>query len=192
MSRGMQGELLKVLQQDTEKWAQCKRLFRVREFAAGSTLLREGDVSRTMYFIKRGCLRLWFNKEGKDITFQFFFENQGVSSFESFFAGKPSIFSLESIEPTIAATISRGNWDTMLTVYPALKESFQEVLIERMGTYARLFLSMIKNSPRERYEALVRERPDILQRVPQRYIASYLGITPVSLSRIRGRIHRKH
>jgi CRP-like cAMP-binding protein len=60
-----------------------------------------------------------------------------------------------------------------------------------MEDCGRLFLSRIKDSPRERYEELLREHPEIVRRIPQHYIASYLGITPVSLSRIRNRIHRK-
>jgi CRP-like cAMP-binding protein len=65
---------------------------------ARTILLREGEVARQAYYIRQGCLRLWFNDNGKDITFQFFFENQGVSSIESFRTGRPSLFNLETIE----------------------------------------------------------------------------------------------
>ena len=186
----MLSRMIERMKRDAKRWEQCKALFRTQTFPAKTVLLGEGEIARTMYIVREGCLRLWFNKEGEDITFQFFFENQAVSSFESFFGDQPSIFTLESIEPTTAITISRGDWGTLYDIYPELQESFHEILIQRMGSYAKLFLSMIKNTPRERYEALQKEQPEILRRVSQRYIASYLGITPVSLSRIRGRIAR--
>jgi predicted nucleic acid-binding protein len=68
-----------------------------------------------------------------------------------------------------------------------MKEGFQELLFQRFRNYAQLFLSRIKDTPRERYDDLIKYHPEIIKRVPQHYIASYLGITPISLSRIRNR-----
>ncbi len=68
-----------------------------------------------------------------------------------------------------------------------IRKEYEEKLIERFHVYQQLFLSRIKNTPQQRYEELLKEYPGIVQRVPQHYIASYLGITPVSLSRIRSR-----
>lgn len=179
------------LRRDPVVWEQCQSLFKVKEFPARSTLLREGEVARHMYFVKRGCLRLWFNKGGKDITVQFFVENQAVSSLESFLRRTESMFSIESVEPSTVALIRRDDWERLFLLAPSLKDGLLELVIQRMENYAQLFLSRIKDSPRERYEALSLERPDLIQRVPQHYIASYLGITPVSLSRIRNRISKK-
>ena len=89
------------------------------------------------------------------------------------------------------AVLGRQDWDRVHEAYPNLRDSFQQIVLARMENYGRLFLSRIKDSPRERYEELLREHPEIVRRIPQHYIASYLGITPVSLSRIRNRIHRK-
>ena len=191
MSKGgfeMLSKIMHALQQDAAKWKQCESLFEKIELPSKTTLLCEGDTAARMYIVKKGCLRLWFNHDGKDITFQFFFENQAVSSFESFFGDQPSIFSLESIESTIAVAVTRENWERLFSIYPHLKDEFHKLLLQRMGIYARLFLSRIKDTPQERYEALQREHPEILRRIPQHYIASYLGITPVSLSRIRRRL----
>lgn len=187
----MLSKALHELQSDRAKWERCKGFFKVLKIPAKTCLLCEGEVARFMYFVKEGCLRLWFNKDGKDVTFQFFLENQAVSSLESFLGGGPSLFSLESIEPTSATRIDRHGWDRVLEVYPNLRDLFQHIVFARMESYARLFLSRIKDSPRERYEELQREHPEMVRRIPQHYIASYLGITPVSLSRIRHRMHRK-
>jgi len=163
-------------------------LFKEKSIGAKTTLLLEGEMARYMYFIREGCLRLWFNKDGKDITFQFFFENQAVSSIESFIDGKPSLFSLESIEPSRIIAVSKKDFSQMLQDLPELNENFQKIVIQRLGHYARLFLSRIKDSPMERYIDLVNNHPHVADRVPQHYIASYLGITAVSLSRLKKRL----
>jgi CRP-like cAMP-binding protein len=187
----MLADAFRDMQADPAKWDRCKGFFEVQTIPARTSLLREGEVARTMYFVKQGCLRLWFNKDGKDITFQFFMEGSGVSSIESFLRGQPSLFSLESVEPTTVVTVSRAHWDRLHEIYPQLRERFVQVALRRMEDYGRLFLSRIKDSPAERYQALVREHPEMVRRIPQHFIASYLGITPVSLSRIRARLHRK-
>jgi CRP-like cAMP-binding protein len=179
--------LIHTIEHDETNRDKFMELFQEKEIASKTTLLKEGEISNYMYFIKKGCLRLWFNNEGDDITFQFFFEDQGVSSFESFFERKPSLFTLESIEPATVVTLTRTGFDLLVSYYPELKDEFYKILIQRMGNYAKLFLSRIKNNPQERYQELLHEHPEILQRVAQHYIASYLGITPISLSRIKNR-----
>lgn len=150
-------------------------------------LLEEGKIADRLYLIRKGCLRLFFYNEGKDITFQFFFEGDFVASFDSLYRRKPSLFSLESIEPTEVSTIKRDDFYHLIEQTPSLKQIYEEKLIDRFHVYQQLFLSRIKNTPQQRYEELLKEYPDIIQRVPQHYMASYLGITPVSLSRIRKR-----
>jgi CRP-like cAMP-binding protein len=150
-------------------------------------LLNEGEISKHVHFIRKGCLRQWFNKNGRDITFQFFFEGQAVASIDSFLSCQPSLLTIESIEPSVILSMSKENFDELNRIYPEVKEGFQQILLQRFRNYAQLFLSRIKDNPMERYEALLKEHPEIIKRIPQHYIASYLGITPVSLSRIRNR-----
>ena len=150
-------------------------------------LLEEGDIADRIYLIRKGCLRLFFYNEGKDITFQFFFEGDFVASFDSLYKGAPSLFSLESIEPSEVLSIKKEDFYNKIESNPSLRLLYEEKIIERFSLYQHLFLSRIKNTPQQRYEELLREYPNIIQRVPQHYIASYLGITPVSLSRIRNR-----
>ena len=175
------------LMEDQENWNEFKEFFVEKEIGARITLLNENEIARNIYFIKKGCLRIWFNNEGRDITLQFFFENQAVASIESFFSQKPSSFSIESIEPSTVMVFSKDSFDQIIQQNTLLKEQFQMFIFQRMKHYAGLFLSRIKDSPQKRYEELLRNNPEIVLRVPQHYIASYLGITPVSLSRIRNR-----
>nr|WP_233522779.1 MULTISPECIES: Crp/Fnr family transcriptional regulator [unclassified Bacteroides] len=150
-------------------------------------LLYEGKIADTLYLIRKGTLRLFFYNEGKDVTFQFFFEGDFVASFDSLYKRQPSLFSLESIESAEVIAIKREDFYNLLEQIPALRKVYEEKLIDRFHVYQQLFLSRIKNTPAQRYEELLKEYPYIIQRVPQHYIASYLGITPVSLSRIRNR-----
>jgi len=180
-------KLIDLLKKDETNWARVQDMFIEREIPSKTILLHEGEIATQFYFIKKGCLRIWFNKDGKDITFQFFFERQGVSSIDSLLNSQPSIFTIESIEPSVLITLSKDNFEQIQRFYPELKYGFQEILFQRFRNYANLFLSMIKDTPQERYEDLINNHPEIIKRVPQHYIASYLGITPISLSRIRNR-----
>lgn len=162
-------------------------LYQEQTLPARTTLLEAGKVSHNFYFIRKGCVRLWFNQDGKEITVQFFFEGQGVASIESFFQNTPSLFSIETIEPTTVWTYDKADILELMEKVPALKDELHNLIVGRLINYTHLFLSRIKDTPQQRYENLLKECPEIVKRVPQHYIASYLGITSVSLSRIRNR-----
>jgi CRP-like cAMP-binding protein len=183
----MFSHLIETIKNDPSNRVQFQDLLTEREIAPKTILLNEGTIANQVFFIKEGCLREWFNKDGKDITFQFFFEGQAVASIDSFLSHQPSLFAIESIEPSTILTLSRENFDHLQQLYPEMKEVLQKFMFQRFGNYARLFLSRIKDSPRELYADLIKNHPEIIKRVPQHYIASYLGITPISLSRIRNR-----
>jgi CRP-like cAMP-binding protein len=159
-------------------------LFKEIKIASKTKLVNEGDVIQYIYFVKKGCLRLWFNSNGDDITYQFYMENQAVSGFLD---EKKSMFTLESIEPSTIVIIKKTDFEELLVNIPVLKEEFMNYVFGRLAFYSRLFLSRIKDSPEKRYDLLFKNNPEIIERVPQHYIATYLGITPVSLSRIRNR-----
>jgi CRP-like cAMP-binding protein len=168
-------------------WQKFQHLFKEVAAPSRTILLHEGKISKKAYFIKKGCIRLWFNNNGKEVTFQFFFEGEGVSSIESFNTNQPSLFTIETIEPCILLAITKRDFEKILHESPAIKTDVQRNILERLIYYQKLFLSRIKDNPQERYTELVKTQPKILQRIPQHYIASYLGVTPVSLSRIRNR-----
>ena len=157
-------------------------------FPAKSIILKEGKVADKLYYVRSGCLRLAFNNDGKDITFQFFFPGDIVASFDSLHNGTPSLFSLESIEPSELLAIDGKALRTLIRANEAIRDEYENLLAERFHAYQQLFLSRIRNTPQQRYEELLEQNPEIVKRIPQHYIASYLGITPVSLSRIRARM----
>jgi len=180
-------QLINKLKNDSSNWTKFQTMFVEREIPSKTILLHEGEISNQIFLIKKGCLRMWFNKDGKDITFQFFFEGQAVASIDSLLSKQPSMFVIESIEPSELLVLSKENFEQLHQFYPELKEGFHGLLHQRMRNYASLFLSRIKDTPGERYNNLMKNHPEIIKRVPQHYIASYLGITPISLSRIKNR-----
>lgn len=175
-----------------EIWRPYAYLFKPKEVPARTILIREGTVSKNAYYIEKGCLRSWFNKEGRDITFQFFFEGRAVSSIESFRSHMPGLFNIETIEPSLLHVLSKNDFDFILEQSPEIKEFIEKNTFKLLTHYQRLFLSYIKDSPQQRYEELLRNSPEILRRVPQHYIASYLGISAVHLSRIRMNVMKKN
>jgi CRP-like cAMP-binding protein len=165
------------------------------EFPAKTVLLREGKIAQNYYFIERGCLRVWFDNNGRDVTFQFFFENEGVASLESFRKNIPSICTIETIEPTTVKVLRKEFFYQMINELGENAEflkALMDVSMERQRHYMNEFLSRIRDTPQQRYINLLEEKPHIIRRVPQHYIASYLGITPVHLSRIKNKLAKNN
>src|ERR1041384_4329501 len=98
---------------ETGEWSQFLYLFKEEEVRAKTVLLKEGEVSKKAFYIEKGCVRAWFHNDGKDVTFQFFFEGQGVSSIESFRTNQPSLFTIETIEPCVLRSISKTDFQTI-------------------------------------------------------------------------------
>lgn len=179
---------------DDTKWIEYVSYFHRIEVPAKTVLLNEGEVSKKIFLIEKGCIRVWFNNDGKDLTFQFFLDNGTVSSIESFRKGIPSMVSIETIEPSILWYIEKRNIDKILgeiNEIPELMNKFIDTIFERTFDYMKHFFSFIKDSPEQRYLNLIIEKPQIVRRIPQHYIASYLGISSVHLSRIKNKIARK-
>lgn len=168
-------------------WHHFSPFSKTETFPAKTILLQEGKVSRKLFFIEQGCLRTWVNSGQREITTQFFFEGSMVASIESFRTGLPGLYNIETIEPCQLQSVSHRDFEQVINDTPKLKDAMQEHLFRRLYEAQQLFFSFLKNTPQQRYAALLEHQPEILKRVPQHYIASYLGITPVSLSRIRNR-----
>lgn len=164
--------------------------FQPLEVPARHVLLCEGAVADRLYFVRQGALRAWFLHEGRERTLQFYFEGAAVSSLESFLDRQPSGLTLESLEPTTLWVLPRPAFEHLLATDADFKEWFYSLVTRRMLAYARQLSSFLRDTPEQRYHALLAEHPTWPQRVPQHYLASYLGITAVSLSRIRNRRHR--
>lgn len=161
--------------------------YEIISIPAKTILLEAGKTAQKVFFVHSGCIRQWYNANGKDITCQFFFENSPVACIESLIKSQPSEYTLETVLPSEIYVIRGEQIQKWLQSNPEQMVEIAKIALERMVHYSKLFLSRIKETPQQRYEALVKEHPEIITQIPQHYIATYLGISPVSLSRIRGR-----
>ena len=161
--------------------------FEERTVGRREVLLPAGAVADRVFYIQSGILRESFVEDGKDVTVQFFFEGQAVASIESFWKEAPSEVSIEAVEPSALKVFKKADIQAFLERHPESGIDIAKFAYSRMINYYHLFLSRIKDSPEKRYQLLLEEHPEMVARIPQHYLASYLGITPVSLSRIRAR-----
>lgn len=164
--------------------------FREKKLKKKINLLTAGKVAKEVFFIINGCMRLFYEKDGIDISAYFFTENMFAGAYDSFTTQQKSRHSIETIEDCQLLSIDYKNLQSLYEEFPKMNEFVRKVLEERFDALHQLFTSQILNSPEERYLNLLKERPDLLQRIPQHQIATFLGITPVSLSRIRKRVSK--
>ncbi len=179
---------------DEKHWNDYISCFKQIRVPAKTRLLKEGEISKKLFLIEKGCVRVWFNNNGKDVTFQFFFENSTVASIESFIKKFPTPVFIETIEPSVLWYIHKNDMDRIIEEIkniPELRDKFINAIFDRTFDYMKHFFSFIKDTPTQRYLNLLNEKPQIVQRIPQHYIASYLGVTTVHLSRIKSKLTKK-
>jgi CRP-like cAMP-binding protein len=165
--------------------------FENKEFKKKTILLNVGTVSNEVFYIMKGCIRLYCEKEGEELSTYFFTENMFAGSYDSFLSRKPSKVAIETLEECEVLVLNHKSQERLYEIFPKMNEFIRKAIELRFVLLHDLFISYLLNSPEERYLTLLNDRPELLQRIPQHQIASFLGITPVSLSRIRNRIAKK-
>lgn len=165
---------------------------RVIKVAKGCTVLRAGDVAEHLFHIDQGLLRYFYLDEatGDERTGQFFDEGGTVTDAASFLTGAVATQTIEAVEDSVLLLVPRA---ALLRAYDEdhATERFGRKMVEAgfLGSQRRA-ANLLNMSPDDRYRHYVQTRPEIVRRVPQYLLASFLGITPESLSRIRGRLAR--
>ena len=168
--------------------AEIVRNMKFRTFKKGTVLLKEGQTVKLCYFVLKGCIRQYFLVDGEEKTTSFYTEGQPVTPYEGTYKRVPSKYYLACVEDTIVTTSSPEDEAAFFEKFPHLEPVSRLAVEEELGKSQDRFTSFILNSPEERYLHLLKTRPDLLDRVPQYQLASFLGVTPESLSRIRKRI----
>lgn len=184
----IQAQLAKFIQLEPHEMAHFLSKLQAKQLKRKELLLREGAVCKHSYFINSGCLRYFHVVDGREVTGQFFFENGWYADYGSYLTGKPSDQNIEALEKTTLLVLAKTDLDQLFVDIPKF-EKFGRLMAENAFLGLRSRTEMLTNqTAEERYLNLMRERPKVMERVPQHYIASYLGIKPPSLSRIRKRI----
>jgi CRP-like cAMP-binding protein len=169
---------------------QIFEMIKIRSYKKNKVLLREGQTGHTCYFVLQGCIRQYYLMDGVEKTTNFFTEGMPITS-TFVFDNKGSMFFLVCSEDSILVEGGQAEEHLFFEQMPRMET------LNRMGVEMELqknqeaFAQFIMLGPEERYLNLLNNRPDLLDRVPQYQLASYLGITPESLSRIRKRIIKK-
>ena len=144
-----------------------------------------GHTCKTIYFINSGLARIYYFKDGTDITESFTFENNIVARIESLFTGKPSRKAIQILEDADVVAINATQLFKLYNKYPEIERLFRLIFESAYVDTVNRIEGIQFHTAEERYKTLIKEAPDVIKRVPLKYVASYLGITQVSLSRIR-------
>lgn len=144
-----------------------------------------GHTCKTIYFVKSGIARIHYYKDGTDITESFAFKNNLIARVESLFTGQPSRKAIQVLEDSEIIAINAARLFNLYDRFPEIERLFRKIFEMSYVETVNRIEGLQFHSADERYKALLKESPDVLKNIPLKHIASYLGITQVSLSRIR-------
>lgn len=165
-----------------------KSLFKEKTYRKGDFFLAEGQICKQVGFVTKGLVRYYINHDGEDKTYDFGQESNFVCNYESFLPQTPSTKSIQALED---CTILQISYDDLQVFYKSVKgaERFGRIVIEQVFMQTLQDLSSFyTDTPELRYEKFLKRHPGLLQRISQYHVASYVGVKPQSLSRIRKRI----
>jgi CRP-like cAMP-binding protein len=181
--------LRKYVQVPEEEAALILSFFKERKHKRNILLLRSGEVAHEVFFVLKGALHQFYtDEEGNERTCNFTFEQDFVTDLESFSQQTQSPSSIKTLTETTCLSIKCTDLVALMKQSAAMSEYFR-MLIERVAAKSiKRTKSLLSFSPEKQFLELIEDQPEIFQRVPQRYIAQYLGIAPESLSRIKKRL----
>ncbi len=171
-----------------EEWEIFQGCLVVKKIAKKDFYIEKGDICKDVSFINKGAFRAYYVVDGKEITSYFSFENDYVTDYESFLLKKSSLQYIQAIEDTEVLVLP---YDQMQKLYDTGSKAERYGRLVAESLFVMVYQQrneFVLYNPEERYVHLLSQRPDLFQRVPQVYIASLLGITPETLSRIRKRM----
>jgi CRP-like cAMP-binding protein len=172
-----------------EEFPACRSVMIPKRLRKGAYLAQAGEAMKYLAFVTSGCLRSYgIDKKGEEHIVQFAIEGWWITDMYSFLSGKPGEYFIDALEESDILVIDLATYENLCITVPKFERYFRILLQNNyVATYHRV-LASISMSAEERYLEMVEKHPEIIQRVAQRHIASYLGITPEALSRIRRRI----
>lgn len=180
--------LEKVAKQSDEDWEIFSSKLSRQEFPKRSLLLKTGQTEKYLSFIEKGIIRFYLPKEENDLTFSFAFAGGFVSAYDSFLLQTPSAYQVETLSATV---LWRLSYEDLQDVYTNTaignlvgRHASEDLFLKK----SKRELSLLNDTAEQRYLNLFTEQPHLLKEIPLKYIASYIGITPQALSRIRNRI----
>lgn len=169
-----------------EEFNLCKPLFSSKKLRKRQFILQEGDVCKYNIFVGKGLLRAYtIDEKGNEHILQFALEGWWTADLYSFFTGEPSLFNIEALEDSELLLITHPSWESLLTTVPAFERYFRILIQNNLIATQRRLIGSLSETAEQKYLKFTKAYPESIQRVPQHMIASYLGITRETLSRLR-------
>lgn len=171
-----------------EDWLIFSSKLTRQEISRKSSLLIAGQIENYLSFIEKGIIRLYIPGDESEVTFGFSFDNEFVSAYDSFLTRTPSAYTVEALTNTVVWCLTYAD---LQMIYKETGAGNEVGRLASEGLFLKKSareLSLLSDTAEQRYRKLFTDRPDVIKEIPLKYIASYIGITPQALSRIRKRI----
>jgi len=166
--------------------------FPSRSIKKGEYLLRPGDLTKNFFYVEKGCLRSYVtDSKGKEHVYQFAPEDWVISDEEALMENKPAILYIDAIEDSEIKVLSNPDLNEWTNLDKDAASQMIQQLQKKINTFRRRIIQLLSASAEQRYSTFIKTYPNLAQRIPQKMIASYLGITPESLSRVRKELSEK-
>jgi len=162
-----------------------------RYLKKGEVFFSEGKISTEIYYVVQGCIRLFYNVNGDEKTAFFYTDGQFICAGESYTFGVPAVENYQAIEAAEIFVFEKKKTEELLNRVPKMEIIARVATENELITSQKIIASFVTQSAEQRYVHLLSKQGALLQRVPQQYIASYLGVSPETLSRIKARVARK-
>lgn len=185
--------LSKTLNVPTSEINTCQLLFEEKSISKNTFLLREGEICKFNFFVEKGLLRMYsLDKNGKEHVIQFAPENWLISDRSSLYFNEKSNYYIETVEDSVVSFLPTDFFTTLKKHFSNSIENNDLLLQKHIRALQNRINSLLAETAEERYLEFIKMYPDLLLRVPQWMIASYLGITPESLSRVRKELAKRN
>ena len=165
--------------------------FKAKSIKKNDYLLRQGDVCKDLIFVQQGCLRLYYLKDDIEVSVWFAFQQSSAIEIYSFISENPSDYFLQAIEDSEVLCLSKTELNKLYHYQPKMQEMMRNFWEDVILNLINRFTALQKDSAEKRYLDLL-NKPAYLETIPQKYLASFIGVTPTSLSRIRKQIIKTH
>jgi CRP-like cAMP-binding protein len=176
---------------NTDEITLIKNSIEKKTYEKNENVFTQGKISNKIYFITKGCVRLFYNVDGIDKTAFFYTEGQFICAGESYAFNIPAVENYQAIEQTEIYEFTKSKIEELLIKVPKMEVIARIATENELITCQKVIASFVTKSAEERYIDLLNTQGELFQRVPQQYIASFLGVSPETLSRIKKRVHKK-